>query len=272
MGKRVNRLFQCLLLAALMLGAPLSWAHMGAQTERDLLDHLIEKTPGEQLLYIKRGESWSRDGEYDRALADFDTAARLGDPARLLFPRGQTWYRMGQFDQALGCFDKLLDRNPDDVPALAYRARILRDTGRREAAVSDFEALFRLRPKSDPGYYLSAAQLSLNVPGRGQAGALEIIDLGIANLGVLVSLQDYAIELETRRGDYPAALARLESLQPQTGKSPDWKVEKGRLLAAAGREQESRQYLLQAQQQLQTLRPTPARIALQNELSNLLQH
>jgi tetratricopeptide (TPR) repeat protein len=267
----MNWCFQRLLLAAIALGAPLLWAHMGAQGERDLLDQLIEKTPGEQLLYIKRGESWSRDGEYDRALADFDTAARLGDPAQLLFPRGQTWYRMGQFDQALGCFDELLDRNPDDVVALAYRARILRDTGRREAAVSDFEALFRLRPKSDPGYYLSVAQLSLDVPGRGVNGALGFIDQGIANLGTLVSLQDYAIALEIQRKDYHAALLRLESLHPQLGKSPDWKVKKGKLLAAMDRKQESQQFLLQAQQQLQSLRPTPARIALQTELSNLLQ-
>ena len=45
----MNRCFQRLLAAALILGSPLLWAHMGAQTERDLLDHLIEKTPGEQL-------------------------------------------------------------------------------------------------------------------------------------------------------------------------------------------------------------------------------
>ena len=258
-------------MAALILGSPLLWAHMGAQTERDLLDHLIEKSPGEQLLYIKRGESWARDGEYAMALADFDKAALLGDPGYLLFPRGQTYYRMGEFDRALGCFDRILAANPDDAASLAYRARILRDAGRWQAAITDFEALFRQRPKSEPGYYLSAAQVSLKVPGRGVSGALEIIDLGIANLGVLVSLQDYAIALETQRGGYAAALVRLESLQPQLGKSPSWKVEKGRLLAMMGRERESQDYFMQAQQQLRTLRPTPARIALQGEISTLLQ-
>jgi tetratricopeptide (TPR) repeat protein len=260
------------LLAILMLGSGLLWAHMGAQTERDLLDHLIEKTPGEQLLYIKRGESWARDGEYAMALADFDQAALLGDPGYLLFPRGQTYYRMSEFERAQGCFDRILAVNPEDAAALSYRARILRDAGRWEAAITDFEALFRLQPKSEPGYYLSAAQLSLKVPGRGVSGALEIVDLGIANLGVLVSLQDYAIALETQRGEYSAALVRLESLRPQLGKSPSWQVEKGRLLAAMGREQESQDVFTQAQQQLSTLRPTPARIALQGVISTLLQY
>jgi thioredoxin-like negative regulator of GroEL len=55
------------------------------------------------------------------------------------------------------------------------------------------------------------------------------------------------------------------------GKSPDWKVEMAELRLLSGEKEAARQLLQQASAQLDSLRKTPARIALQERIAVLEQ-
>jgi hypothetical protein len=72
-------------------------------------------------------------------------------------------------------------------------------------------------------------------------------------------VQRKAIALELRLGQPDRAIERLRALEPTLGNSPDWKVEMGELLLSAGRGEQAQAWFRKAADQLQGLRPTPAR-------------
>ena len=217
-----------LLLAAAMLGVLLPrlvHAHPSAEHVIDTLSESIRAQPHEQELFIRRGQAYSNEGQLDLALQDLRKAEGLGDPLRVAFDLGVVHYRMGQLEAARQSFDVLLERFPNHAPALEYRARILRAAGDLEAALADFEAYFALQKQPNPGDYVSAARMLAELEGRGVGSALRMLDQGMDRLGIIPQLQRYAIELERQRENIKGAIARLETLKPALGDSPDWKVE-----------------------------------------------
>jgi hypothetical protein len=97
---------------------------------------------------------------------------------------------------------------------------------------------------------------------RGEAGvaeALEVLDQGNAKLGVTPQVQRKAVALELRLGQPDRAIERMRALEPTLGDSPDWKVEMGELMLSAGRGGEAKAWFRKASDQLEGLRPTPAR-------------
>jgi len=66
------------------------------------------------------------------------------------------------------------------------------------------------------------------------------LDEGIQKLGPLVTLQLTAIDLELRRRNYDAALARLDGITSQSERKETWLVRRGEILKLAGRQEEAR--------------------------------
>jgi tetratricopeptide (TPR) repeat protein len=234
-----------------------------------MLSESIQARPDEQELYIQRGSAYSNDGQLARALADFEQAETLGAPFVVAFNQGVLHYRMGEFDAARRYFDTFLKHFPGHAPSLEYRARLLRDAGEHEAAVADFEAYFAMNKQPNPGHYVSAAKMLAGLEGKGVEPALAMLDEGMERLGVIPQLQHYAIQLELERKNTAGAIARLESLGPAMGESPDWKVEMGELLLLAGKPAEAQRRFDEASAQLKTLRTTVARQRLLEKLEKL---
>ena len=67
------------------------------------------------------------------------------------------------------------------------------------------------------------------------------LDEGINKLGPLVTLELAAIDLELRRDNYDAALARLDVITAQSERKEMWLVRRGEILSAAGRSEEARE-------------------------------
>lgn len=258
---------------AFLLGALLPQvapAHPGAHETAEHFSQQIQQDPQQQALYIHRGIAYSNAGDYSLALLDFSTAEQLGDPRIVGFDLGVLYYRMGDLDRSRHYFDTFLQHFPDDIGCLEYRARLSRDAGDYNDAVADFKRIFELQDNSNPGHYVSVAQMLSENPALGTGAALDILDQGMAQLGVIPQLQHYAIQLEAARGNYSAALVRLKSLQAGLGDSPQWQVDIADLLAKLGQSVESREWYLLANQQLQHLRKTPARLALQQQIDTAL--
>jgi len=261
-----------LLLVAGLCFAAQPWvasAHPSAQHTIEALSESIRARPGEQELYIRRGQAYSNEGQLELALADLRRAEGLGDPLLVAFDLGVLHYRMGRLGTARRYFDVFLERFPDNAPALEYRARVSRDAGDHEAALADFEAYFAVQKQPNPGDYLSAAQMLAGLEGRGVEAALAMLDEGMDRLGIIPQLQGYAVELERGRGNIAAATVRLETLRPALGDGPDWKVDMGELLFLAGRPDQARPLFEAAAIQLSSLRSTAARRQVQERLAVL---
>lgn len=255
-----NRALSALALALVFLFAHQDIrAHPGVDEALRHYDRLIEQSPRDQALYVQRGIVYSNDGQYAEALADFRRAEELGDPLRVSFDLGVLHYRMGDFPAARRYFDAWLQRFPDHAPGLEYRARLRRDAGDHDGAIADFKRVFALVPRPNPGDYLTVAQM---LESRGEAGlveALGVLDQANAKLGITPQVQRKAIALELRLGQPDRAIERLRALEPTLGDSPDWKVEMGELLLSAGRAEQAQAWFRKAADQLEGLRPTPAR-------------
>lgn len=257
------------LFILLVLPAVVAVAHPSAQHRIEVISESIRATPNDQELYIRRGQAYSNEAQLDLALADLRRAESLGDPVLAAFDLGVVQYQLGQLSEARAAFDRFLERFPNHPPALEYRARVARDAGDFASAIADFEAYFALQKNPNPGDYVSAAQMLEGRDTDGSKAALSMLDRGIAQLGIIPQLQKPAIDIERRRGNIAGAIARLESLEPALGASPDWKVDMGELLVLAGRPGEAGKFFTTASDQLTQLRQTEARKALRVRLDRL---
>jgi tetratricopeptide (TPR) repeat protein len=264
MNRRTN--FFAVLLA--LMHQPLL-AHPGAHASIAHYSQMIEQQPENYGLYIQRGIAYSNDGQYPAALADLNLAAQRGDPVLVSFDLGVLHYRMGEFEAARKYFDAYLRKFPDHAPCLEYRARLLRDEGAYEASVADFKRVFALQERPNPGHYVSAAEMVSSQGGKGIAPALALLDSGNAKLGLTPQLQQYAIQLELRRKRADLAMARLLTLEPMLGQSPEWKVEMAELCIQTGQTEQASRLLSDAARQLESLRRTPARIELLERITRL---
>jgi Flp pilus assembly protein TadD len=100
---------------------------------------------------------------------------------------------------------------------------------------------------------------------RGEAfleAALQGLDEGQRRLGWIPSLQQYAIELELKQGDFSAALQRLDRLFQPEQRQEHWWSQRADILLTAGRNSAARQALLESLAAMNRLRPrhrlTPA--------------
>ncbi len=235
------------------------YAHPGVDQRLQRLTEQLEQAPLNQSLHIQRGSTYSIDGQFDSALADYRRAEQLGPPQNVAFELGVLYYRKGEFNPARIYFDTTLEHWPTDVAALEYRARLLRDAGAHAGALADLATYFELTAQPKPGHYVAAAQMRRALPDGGIKAAIAILDQGLEKLGLTSTLQKYAVELELEQRQPRQALKRHESLRPLLGKSPDWKVAMGELLVASGEEESAQPWFHAALQQLESLRQTPAR-------------
>jgi predicted Zn-dependent protease len=244
-------------------------AHPGAEASIARLNGMIEEQPGEQALYIKRGGLYSHQSQWNKALADFTRAQSLGDPVRVGFEFGLMYYRMGEYPLALKELSRYLELYPADTVALLYRARAAQEAGLNEMALTDYQLYLQLAAAPQPGDFLAAARLMAAEPGVGSGPALELLDQGMARVGLQAQLQRYAIELELQQGELPSAVQRCRTLQVGLGQSPVWKVEMAELLLLAEQPVEAETLLLQAEAQLNVLKQKPARRELQEKIQQL---
>lgn len=234
-----------------------------AEFERvEILTQRIEARPLNPSLYIDRAASYSHDGEYALAMKDLDKAAKLGDPVLPAYELGLLHDRMGERSKARDQYDRFLKRFPNHAQALERRARLLAELGDTDAAARDYQRMFAVTPRPNPGSYLSAAKMFAPESGGDPSLALAMLDRGMVRLGVIPQLQQVAIEFELENGQTDRALERLESLKSALGDGPEWNVQMAELLIQTTKVKQARRHLSSATRALRELRETPARTKL----------
>lgn len=261
-----------LVLLGMSLFAAASLAGIDLSERIPLLSQRIAAAPTDQSLYLRRALVYSDIGEFKLALADVDTAAQFGPAENTYFVRAVLLYRLGQLEQALPLLDRFLKSNPDHTEALMYRARVLRDAGRAEAALADYRRYFALLPDTQPGDYLTAARLMVQLAdqGRSQNGrryrrsdAVAFLDARIRQLGDAPQLQRYAIEIEQQACHSSAVIERLQQLHANARRAPQWHLQLAEQQLLTGQAEAARQSLAAAQTLLDERRPSADKAQLQ---------
>lgn len=103
------------------------------------------------MAYFNRGTAYYEKGDYDRAIADYDSAIFL-DPgdADAYLNRGIAYSQKGDHDRAIADFNNAIRLNPDSAPAYAGRGLAYLDVGDTRNALEDFRTAGRMLPAGDP--------------------------------------------------------------------------------------------------------------------------
>lgn len=259
---RVRRSFSSLLrhLAFVFLGFPFSSAaHVGIHEDIETLSRLIDLNPENLQLYISRGEAYRLHGNQDSAIGDFTKALDI-DPnnAIAITSLGRTYLDQGSYRPAIAYLNRALSQEPGNVRALSFRAQANVGTGRLLMAAADYTRAIEQCSKQGkplPDYYLQRARAFAAAGDQYIERALQGLDEGITILGNIRTLEIYAVELETRRGNFDAALTRLDSILASATRKEFLLMQRGDILTAADRTAEATRDYLAAQAALDVLPP-----------------
>ena len=130
-------------LASLRLGRP--------DADR-VVSKLVESPNGLPASHLLKGQVLLSQLEYERAVAELETAARLSaELPRLQYSLGLALLKLGRNKEALASFEKELVRTPRDFSTLYYLAYLNEAEGKLDAAMETLNVALRLDPKSHEG-------------------------------------------------------------------------------------------------------------------------
>ena len=103
--------------------------------------------------YYNRGNSYSRQGQYQQAIEDYDKAIEL-DPndGRAYYNRGNSYSRQGQYQQAIDDYDKVIELDPNDAEPYSDRGSSYHRLGQNERAIEDYDEAIKLDPDNAEAY------------------------------------------------------------------------------------------------------------------------
>jgi len=157
--------------------------------------------------HAQRGEAYRKKQQFDRAIADFDSALEL-DPkyAWAMGSRGQTYRQKGEFDRAIVDLTKAIELDPKLNWVLANRGEAYRRKGEFDKAIADLTKAIQ----RDPKYSWAIANLAETYRQKGA------FDKAIAAFDKALKIRpDYAWALGSRgqayrqKGEFDKAVADL---------------------------------------------------------------
>jgi predicted Zn-dependent protease len=214
-------------------------AHGDDQLLIDALTEELAKAP-EADLFIRRGELFRHQQEWARATADFEAAARLEPQLEVVnFFRARLLLEAGEPKKAQPFIERYLEQVPTEAEGWFLCGDVLGALGQHDAGALAYAEGIRRAPHPRPEHYLRRAKFLAAAPNVDPDRVLAAIDEGIAKLGPVVSLLEYAITLELQRNDYAAALARIATAMDHSPRRETWLVRQGDVLLKAGRTNEA---------------------------------
>ena len=122
---------------------------------------------------------WLRDDQPEAALNSAEAGLAMEPGAALLLrDKAEALAALGRGAEALAPLDAVLEKAPQDVSALLLRARLRREAGEPEAALTDAETAARLAPEApDAWLEAGAAQAALGRKPEAREALLKAVDL-----------------------------------------------------------------------------------------------
>jgi lipoprotein NlpI len=97
--------------------------------------------------HYNRGNAWFRKADFDKAIADYDEAAKL-DPqdSAIVANRARAWLSKGELDKAQADIDAAIKMSPRSAGRFLERGRIWLLKAQPGRSLADFDAALRLDP------------------------------------------------------------------------------------------------------------------------------
>ena len=106
------------------------------------------------IAYAFRGIAYESNGQYDRAIADYDQAIGLGgEDAGVYTLRGNAYYKKGQYGRAIADFDQTIGLDPNYAFAYSFRGNAYLKTGQHDRAIADYDRAIQLGVEDAETYY-----------------------------------------------------------------------------------------------------------------------
>ncbi len=206
------------------------------------LSRAIAQRPGDATLHLKRAELHRKHRDWPAALADFNAAQRL-DPgaAEVELARARLAMDRGFWGDARALLGRFLAARPDSEVGHALRAQVHERIGSHAAAAAaaaDYAGAIRHSAEPRVEYFLGQAR-AWAAAGNHEAG-LAAVDAGLARLGPLPVLEQWAIAALVQARGWDEALARLERLIASAPRKETALTQRADILALAGRAADSR--------------------------------
>ena len=262
-----------LLAIALCSGPPLpSYAHGSFHERIARANRAVEAEPDAPGPYLRRAEIRRHHGDLVEAMADLERAAAMDPGGREVdYLRGHVYLDSGRHEDAEAAFGRFLAHEPRNPAALEGRARALAALGRHLEAADAYSHAIESRPVAVPATYLARADALARAGDEYLPEALRGLDAGLAALGPVMTLQRAAIDLEIRRGNFDAALARLEQASAAAPRQETWLARRGAILESAGRLDEARDSFERARREMDRLPPHRRRTGAMTRLDARLE-
>ncbi|MGC8641867.1 MAG: tetratricopeptide repeat protein [Isosphaeraceae bacterium] len=124
--------------------------------------------PKDAEAYHARGQIWIEKEQWDKALADIDSALRLAperdaDMAVLLRDRGLAWDAKRLFDRAVADLTEAIRLDPGNPGLVLARGRVRARRGRHKEGMADIDWYIRMRPHDPAGYTARGEALQENM-------------------------------------------------------------------------------------------------------------
>ena len=150
---------------------------------------IINENPENAVAYFKRGDAYWRNGQYDLAMADENTAIeKKSDYAAPYMIRGLCYNSLKNYEAAINENTKAIELQPNYGLAYRNRAGEYRMIGKYGLSIADCDKSLEIEPTKLKAYYikgLSLEEKSLNDDAI--AAYKKIIELSTPNDTTLVS-------------------------------------------------------------------------------------
>ena len=99
--------------------------------------------------YVDRGNRYSRNGVYERAIADYTAAIELDAAcADAWFNRGVSWYEVGEYQQSIEDLTEAIRLDPDDDNYYSRRSLSYLFNDQPDEAQADMDTSEQIRLRS----------------------------------------------------------------------------------------------------------------------------
>lgn len=230
-----NPLMLCALVLACAVASPRGHTHseVGVRLS-NLNERLVDDAPEAVNLLLQRAGLYRSAGHWAAALHEYERVRQAApDLHGLDFYLGRAWLENGHPALALPLLDRFLTAHSTHPRALIVRARAAEQLNDRLAAADYLARALRHIDRPTPELYLRRAKLLVGAGPEHIADGLRALDEGIARFGMLVSLVEFAVAVETDRRHYGAALSRIATLPARLRYSPRWLARRGDVQARA---------------------------------------
>ena len=117
-------------------------------------DKAVAGDPNFAKAYCNRGVAYAMQGQFDRALPDLNKALSLNPKySKARYMRGLVYSQQKRYDLALADFNKALEINAGNDKALYFRGILYFSQGRHDLALADFHQALKINPRYANAYY-----------------------------------------------------------------------------------------------------------------------